>query len=492
VFAAGDLAGARRSARRRIQTIAFLILITAAAVRFYRLDRFSYWLDEILETYLIREAWSGLCRTLSAQGFNPPLDYFALKLLENLNPSDAVRRIPAVIWGIGCVLSLGALLAKRAGSAIGWTAAGLLAVAPYHVHYSQEVRPYSLGLFLLAASLLWLERCLEKPSPGRVLAVFAAFTATMYALYLAALLLVLTAPALLLEDAFDPDRQRRSNARRLWKWSPLFAAGLALAYVPWWRVILGALRSPPMSEAPPWGWNRIARFVSYFGFGSRDWEALGPGGVLFALLVLAGALLAAKRPRLRFLLLWGFGGLALIEILEHRKPTYDSIFHSLPAGLGMSALAGVGLGRFLSGRTPAPARFAVAALVLFFDVRSLSAYFRGGRPDWRPLASQLASTPSAERIYVANQYTQLCLGYYLIGPDWLCCKRPDQRPILNVEGDPSKIAADWDRKRAAWLAFPGGETFRALDAWSAQYPSTRFPTAEGEGGVILRRLTAPP
>jgi dolichyl-phosphate-mannose-protein mannosyltransferase len=493
VFDARDLAGARQEeSGRRARVVVSLILVAAAALRFYRIGHFSYWLDEILETYLVRESWPGLWRTLSWQAFNAPLDYSVLKLLEALHPSDAVRRIPAAIWGVGCVSSLGALLTRRAGRAAGWAAAGLLAIAPYHVHYSQEVRPYSLGLFLLAASLLSLERFLEKPTASRFLVVFSASLATMYALYLATLLLAVTAAALVLEDAFDPDPRRRSTARSFVKWSPLYAAALALAYVPWWPVILRVLRSSPMSQASPWGWNRIARWISYFGFGSRDWEPLGPGGILFAILVAAGGILALKTSRLRFLLVWGFAGLALIEILEYRKPTYDSIFHSLPAGLGMTALAGVALGRFLSGRSPALARIAVAAFVLLFDGRSLLSYFREGRPDWRPLAERLASTPAAERIYVANQYTQLCLGYYIVGPDWLCCKRADQRPILNVEGDASKVAADWDRTRPAWLVFPGGETFRVLDEWSAKYSSERFPSAEGEGGVILRHLIAPP
>src|SRR5438445_716192 len=95
-----------------------------------------------------------------------------------------------------------------------WGLVAGFALAPYHVHYSQEVRPYSLGLFLLVASLLCLERSLDRPSAPRILLLFAACTATIYALYLAGLLLVMVAPALLLEDAFDPDPRRRGIARR--------------------------------------------------------------------------------------------------------------------------------------------------------------------------------------------------------------------------------------------------------------------------------------
>ncbi len=243
-----------------------------------------------------------------------------------------------------------------------------------------------------------------------------------------------------------------------------------------------------MSSAPGYGWNRVARLLSYFGFGPRDWYPLGLAGLMFLLLVVYGGAVAWRTPRLRFLLVWAFGGLAVIEILEHRKPTYDSIFHWLPAGLGLTAVAGVGLGRLLAGRVPWLARVAAISLILVFAARSLAVYFREGRPDWRPLARYLLRTAPDEKIYVANQYTQLCLGYYVVGPDWRCCKRPGQRAILNLEGEVSRLAADWDRKRDAWLALPGGHAFDALLEWSAKYPSVAFPTAEGEGGVILRRL----
>ena len=476
------------SRRRGFGLLWALVGGLALGVRIFRLDHFSYWLDEILQAYTIRESWTGLWRSLSWQGLHAPLDYAALRVLESLGPSDAVRRLPAAIWGVGCVLCLGFLVARRAGRVCGFAASALLALAPYHVHYSQEVRPYSLGLFLLVASLLCLERSLERPRVPRLLLLFVACTATIYALYLAGLLLAMVAPTLLLEDAFDPDPRRRLLARRFLLWSPLFASAVAIAYSPWWPVFLRALRSRPMSSAPDFGWERVTRLFSYFGFGPRDWAPLGIAGVFFLALSAFGGALALRTPRLRFLLVWAFGGLAVLEGLEHRKPTFDSIFHWLPAGLGLTALAGVGLGWFLSGRAPLPAKLGVVALLLAFDGRSLAVYFREGRPDWRPLAAHLRQTPPDEKIYVANQYTQLCLGYYVVGPDWLCCKQKGQRPIVNLDGDVSRLASDRDPRHGAWLALPGGHTFDGLLAWSAEYPSTRFPTAEGEGGVILRYL----
>src|SRR6266567_6586485 len=121
-----------------------VIGVMAAAFRFYRLNHFSYWLDEILQVYMIRDNWSGLWRSLHWHRLHAPLDYVLLKAFETFHPSDAARRIPAVIWGVGCVIAFGGLIARRAGRGTGILASILLAAAPYHVHYSQEVRPYSL------------------------------------------------------------------------------------------------------------------------------------------------------------------------------------------------------------------------------------------------------------------------------------------------------------------------------------------------------------
>lgn len=468
------------------------LVLVALLVRSIRLDHFSYWLDEILETYVIRYSWSGLWHVLSVSwsGLNAPLDFVALKLLETFHPSDAMRRLPAVIWGVACVLSLGGLVARRAGKSAGIAAAGLLAVAPYHVRYSQEVRHYSLGLFLLTLSLLLLEASLERPTPLRIVLLFAACTATIYTLYLAGLLLVMVGPAMILEDCFDPEARRRTEARRFLRWSPAFAGAVAIAYMPWLPAFLRAVRSKPLGSSPGFGVNRVGRLLSYFGFASADWTPLGAAGLFFLGLLALGGIHAWRTPRLRSLLIWGLGGLAVIEILEQRKPTYDSIFHWLPAGLGLTAIAAVAMGRLVLSRALRPIGVVAIALCLAFDATSIATYFRKGRPDWRPVAEFLRTTPPGETIFAANQYTQLCLGYYVVGPDWLCCKKAGQRPIVSLDGDVARLESTWDRRHDAWLAMPGGTAFESLGKWSAPFASFQFPTAEGEGGVTVRHLTA--
>ena len=465
-----------------------LVALGALSLRLLFLGRHSFWLDEILEVLTIRDSWSGLWRSLHWLGLQAPLDYAVRKILESLHPSDEIRRLPSVLWGVGSVVGFGALLFRRAGRVSALSASLLLATAPYHVRYSQEVRPYALGLFLLCSSLFFLD-CYLSANRRRDLVLLYLFSlATLYALYLAGLILAVVAAALVTEDAFDVDATKRSQARRFLARSPIFILALAVGYAPWLPTLLRAIGQPPMTAAPSWSLRRIGRFISYFGFAPADGVPFRAPDFLFAALLVTGLAIAFRGRGLRFLVVWGIGGVAILEFLEHEHSSYDSIFHWLPAGLGLTALAGIVLGRLMSSRLSIGLRVALLVGLLLIALSSDLTYFRSGRPDWRPMAKFLAATPGSERIFVENQYTQLCLGYYVVGPDWLCCKRPDQREIANLDGDLSRLIRAWDQNRDAWLVLAAGPRSEALRSWSRGFPTILFPLAEGAGGGVVISL----
>ncbi len=273
----------RSESPRRGKIIALwaVVLLLAAAIRLWRLDYFSYWLDEIFEAYWIRDSCQELWQTLRSQLLQAPLDYSIAKLVETLGPSDAGRKIPAVLWGVGCVAALGALVGRRAGPSSGFVAGFLLALAPYHVRYSQELRPYSLAMFLLCLSLYLLDAFLERQDAKRLVLLFLACVATAYCLFIAALVLILAGSALVVEDCFAREERRRETARKFLRFSPLFVGTIAIAYLPWWSVLLRAIRSPPFSQPPTLGLARAGRLFSYFGFGPADWYPLGRAGFFF-------------------------------------------------------------------------------------------------------------------------------------------------------------------------------------------------------------------
>ncbi|HYT31610.1 MAG TPA: glycosyltransferase family 39 protein [Thermoanaerobaculia bacterium] len=180
---------------------------------------------------------------------HPPLDYLLARGVETFGPVDWARKLLDVLWGAATVPAMGLLIARRAGRAAGLIAPALLALAPFHVRYSQEFRPYALGLFLLCLSLLCLDRFLERPGMFRLVALYVACLATAYTLYLAAMVLGLAALAILVEDSFDEEPSRRRPLA-------VFSSG--------------ALSLPPRSSWPtypggPWSSRRL---------GGRRWQLL--------------------------------------------------------------------------------------------------------------------------------------------------------------------------------------------------------------------------
>jgi hypothetical protein len=462
-----------------------LIGAVALAIRLAALDRFSYWLDEMQDVFTIRAPWPKMLHALKVQLFNPPLDYVLQKTFDMLGPSDAARRVLPAIWGTGCVVVFGLLVSRRASLRVGLVTALCLAFAPFHVHYSQEVRPYSLGLFLVALTLLLIDRYLDNPSLSRLVSVLFGAIAVAYTMYLAALVLLVAGASLVLEDALTASASRKQAAQRLLQWSPILIVIIAVGYLPWlpsfWR-ILGA---PPFTPPPAFEIKRVARLFSYFGFGFHDWYPLGRPGALFIALVAGGALLATRKYRLRFLLVWAVIGSALIEALEERHGAWDSIFHFLPAGIALTALATLPIGWMAERRPRAWLAPVAIAIVLFLDARALAFYFQRGRPDWRPVGAFLRGRPRTEPILTAGQYTQLCVGYYVNGPDWMCCSGPGSRPISDVGPPASGLTGSLPSSGSAWLVAPVGATLKPI-SFSGETPVTLFPTADG--GVLVRQI----
>jgi hypothetical protein len=473
------------SRRSRI-VVGAALLLAAAAVRIYRLDHFSYGLDEILQGFWIQGTSEFFWKSIKFDAVHPPLDYLISRFVESFQPSDAARKLPAVLWGLGTIAAAGLLLGRRAGAAAGWLAALLLVFAPFHVRYSQEFRPYSLGLFLLVLSLLSLDWFLEKPGPVRLLLLFLSCLATAYALYLAALVLGLTAAAMLVEDAFAPDPSRRRAARRFLAWSPLFLALLFAAYLPWWPVVLEASRRPPAAGVPPLSLARLERILSFFLFAPLDGQPLGRKGPLLLVLVILGVALSLRMRGLRFLAFWVVGGLLAIEVLGRIHPHYDFSRRYLPAGLAFPLAAALPIAWLTRKRGLGPAAALLLLVLLALNLRSLGVYFREGRADWRTLARYLQRVAAPrERIFTENQYSQLCVAFYLVGPEWLSTSSRDGREVLNLEGEVIRLSWAWKPGARAWLVLAGEPTTPALREWARAFPSRRFPAAEGS---LLHRL----
>ncbi len=401
--------GLSRAERRTYVAAALGVLLLGAALRGHALGRFSLGNDEIHEVRWSRLPWPRMLAAAKREGVHPPLDYFVQTLLDRAGSPEWARRLPSVLAGV-VTIGLTIFLAGRWFGPIAGIAGGLLlALSPIHVRYSQEVRPYALGLMFLMASLAALEAFREKPRAVHGATWFLGVLAAAYTLYFAGLIAALAGIAFIW--AF-----RRTGTRPLWRALPLAVVGWILLYLPWLPVISSAAKSAPPGVAPErldraWAASRLQVF------GTGDWkvEPVSIGSWAFWLLVAAG-LLSARRSRFAAVAaVWLLGGAAIQVAILQWRPHYPAARYLLPSLMAAVVLAAAGVAFARARRTTWLwlAALVAVALVLAYDARTLHSYFSDGRPRWREVAAFLRERAKpGESLVAANSWVFRNLGYY--------------------------------------------------------------------------------
>ncbi|HEY2798583.1 MAG TPA: glycosyltransferase family 39 protein [Thermoanaerobaculia bacterium] len=389
---------------RRLTAIA--ILVAALALRCLALGRSSLGNDEIEEVRWARLPVGQMLVEVFRDGAHPPLDFLVQSVLTRLGAAEWMRRLPSVLAGTAGIGLLLFLAGRWFGSRAGLAAGLLLCVSPIHVRYSQEVRPYALGLLFLTAAVAALEAYREKPGRGLAAAWFLSVLAAMYTLYFAGLLAILVGVCLVFVE-------RRGPLGALWRRMPMILTGWLLGYLPWLAsVVTVARKSPPM----PGERLDAAWWIEHLQvLGTGDWkvEPLSLGSILFWLLVVVGLTrVRTSRPALvaaSWLLL---GGLAQIVVMQLR-PHYPAVRHFLPSWLGAVLLASCAISvlvRFAAGRWTAV--LALCAIAVY-DARTLVEYYDHGRPRWDAVAAFLRDqVRPGEHVVAVNGWAFRNLGYY--------------------------------------------------------------------------------
>jgi len=130
------------------QAILWACILLAAAWRLARLDFQPLWWDEGWSVYFATVSVPDMLR-LTAVDIHPPLYYLLLQGWTWLfGPGVWSVRLVSVLVGVAAVPVMYAVGRRLMGVRLGLIAAFLLAIAPLHIYYSQEVRMY--GLVMLA------------------------------------------------------------------------------------------------------------------------------------------------------------------------------------------------------------------------------------------------------------------------------------------------------------------------------------------------------
>jgi mannosyltransferase len=167
----------------------WLLLITillAFALRVYQLDTQSIWYDEGLSIQLARQD-PAQAIALSATTDHPPLHTVLLGAwMRVAGESDLVVRYLSVFCGV-LVVVLTYVLGKGYDERTGLIAAGLVAIAPLAVYYSQETRGYMLLTALILIATIAALRLINGDHRKRLwFAYVAAMALALYTHYFAA------------------------------------------------------------------------------------------------------------------------------------------------------------------------------------------------------------------------------------------------------------------------------------------------------------------
>lgn len=159
-------------------------MILGALLRLWALGGQSLWWDEAWQW------WVASAPTVTASlerlfdpgvGAHPPLSHLVTRVALVFGATEFWLRLPAVLFGVATIPLLYAFVRRLATPRRALIAAAALALAPFHVYYSQEARMYAQLMFLAVAASWALLVAVER---GRkrdwvlyvALAIAAAYT----------------------------------------------------------------------------------------------------------------------------------------------------------------------------------------------------------------------------------------------------------------------------------------------------------------------------
>ncbi|MFQ6015485.1 MAG: glycosyltransferase family 39 protein, partial [Anaerolineae bacterium] len=418
--------------------LVLFVILLAFALRSFRLGHQSVWYDEGLSIYYAQQSLPALLTGVSASD-HPPLYFLLLhSWLKVVGSSEFSVRFLSLIWGLLLVSMTYRIGRRLLGSAVGLTAALLVAISPFHVWYSQETRMYTMAAFLALLSSYWLWQALQEGRWPTWVAYVLSSVALVYTHFFAWFVLLFQA-AFVIWWAWQ-ERRRMLLAR----WC-LGQGVTLLAFLPWMPFVVGQyLGNATYYPGPLRVSSVLPSILSAFALGQTVSPSTGfVIGLIYLLLALIGTwhLRSRESPmagdgsgswqdsresagdhRLAFLLLYVVVPLLFLLLLTSIRPKFAPRYLLLvtPA---FYLLAGEGLLVLISNTSPnwqTTARQGMGVLTtglllggtllslhnLYFD----STY---AKDDFRGVTSHIqANAKEGDAVIVVSGYVHPAFAYY--------------------------------------------------------------------------------
>jgi mannosyltransferase len=148
----------------------FLATVIAAGLllRLYQLGADSFWIDEVgVAQVIANPSLVEMLREAHNHVMAMPLDYVLDWIFARFGSSEGFLRLPSVLWGVLTLVVCYFFFKRLTSKTTALLTALFLALSPFHIQYSQELRFYAALTFFywLVAWLLW--RAIENPTSKR-------------------------------------------------------------------------------------------------------------------------------------------------------------------------------------------------------------------------------------------------------------------------------------------------------------------------------------
>lgn len=265
-----------------------VIIVAGMVLRLTALNRQSLWFDEIDVVIRAQHPLSQVLHTFIAVGENGPLYNILLALwIRVAGISEIAVRFPSAVAGVLAIPLIYLLGRRLAGARVGLVAAGLLAISPYHVWYSQEAKMYAMVVLLALASSYAFVEALER---NRRLwwAAYVMVTTLLFYTHVATVLIFVA-------QSLYAVVTRRAWGGRERNW--LIAVGvLTLPYVPIALWALKVIGGQVVTWQPDVGiWDALRIFSIKFAINRYDMAIQERAAILFAVLAGLGAMVLVFR-----------------------------------------------------------------------------------------------------------------------------------------------------------------------------------------------------
>lgn len=411
----------RSISRERFLTYAGLvsIILLGAFLRLRGFGDASLWLDEGIVIKWASDPLSELPASLRSDA-HPPLLHVLIHFLLYMGDSEWFLRFPSVLTGVMTISTLYVLGNQIFGRAVGLGGALLLAVSPFHIHFSQEIRPYGLLMLLSLLSVYTLWRALAK-NQTRWWLLFSGVTAlNLYTHYFAFLPVGGSFLFAVLVLGYDWIQHRNQSSLRKGLHLAWCFLIITLAYLPWLLMMKGRfLPVVAITAAPPEA-SRVGTDISFIGQLVQDFG----GGIQMPASLMAQAftlglavlVLRSNREALALVMCWVVPTLFTLTLwgprqISARYPRLSSYLqpmYVMIAAVGVEGLAS-GIGDLSKLKSPRTLYVGISLLGVLglsaVSVAAIGRYEKWNRADWKGAAAYVEKVASRGDIIVVDGLT---------------------------------------------------------------------------------------